>query len=78
MRTSFPSLPPSVFHNPPLSAFIENGTDPGDIEEVGEHSDTISTFRDRPEAESLLIVIDIAKAPVIREVGEKRQFIVVR
>lgn len=49
----------------------------GDIEEVGEHSDTISAFRDRPEAESLLIVIDPAKAPVIRELGKKRQFIVV-
>ncbi len=50
----------------------------GDIEEVDEHSDTISTFRDRPEAESLLIVIDTTKAPVIRELGEKGQFIVVR
>jgi hypothetical protein len=35
----------------------------GDIEEVDEHSDTISTFRDRSEPESLLIVIDTAKAP---------------
>jgi hypothetical protein len=50
----------------------------GDIEEVGEHSDTIAVFRDRPEAESLLIGVDTAKAPVIRELGEKRQFIVVR
>jgi hypothetical protein len=50
----------------------------GDIEEVDEHSDTILTFRDRPEAESLLIVIDTTKAPVIRELGKKGQFIVVR
>ena len=50
----------------------------GDIEEVDGHSDTISTFRDRPEAESLLIVIDTTKAPVIRELGKKGQFIVGR
>ena len=29
IRTSFPNMPLSVFHNPPSSAFIENGTDPG-------------------------------------------------
>ena len=50
----------------------------GGIEEVGEHSDTISTLRDRPEAESLLIVINTAKESEIKDVGEKGQFIVVR
>jgi hypothetical protein len=48
-----------------------------EMEEVDEHSDTISTFQDPPKADSLLIVIDATKAPVIRELGEKGQFIVV-
>lgn len=49
----------------------------GGIEEVPEYSDTISAFRDRPEAEPLLIVIDPARTDAIRELGERRQFIVV-
>jgi hypothetical protein len=50
----------------------------GDIEEVAAHSDTISAFRDRPEAESLLIAIDTAKASVIEELGKKGRFILGR
>lgn len=50
----------------------------GQIEEVGEHSDTISAFRDRPEAESLLIVIDTTKVSAITKLGQDRQFIIVR
>jgi uncharacterized protein len=50
----------------------------GKIEEVGEHSDTISTFRDRPEAESLLIAIDTGKESHIKDLARGGQFIVVR
>jgi hypothetical protein len=50
----------------------------GSIEEVGEHSDTISAFRDRPEADSLLIVIDTSKEAGIAKLGKDRKFIVVR
>jgi hypothetical protein len=50
----------------------------GEIEEVGEHSDIISTLRDRPEAESLLIVIDTDKISDIKALGTRGQFIVVR
>jgi len=49
----------------------------GSIEEVGAHSDTISAFRDRPETEDLLIVLDTAEAPRIRELGKTGQFILV-
>lgn len=48
------------------------------IDEVAEHSEMIAAFRDRPEAESLLIVIDPAKVPDIKELAKKGQFIVVR
>ena len=50
----------------------------GQIEEVGEHSDTISAFRDRPEAESLLIVIDTGKEDHIKALADGGQFIIVR
>jgi HD superfamily phosphohydrolase len=48
----------------------------GDIEEVGEYSNTISAFRDRPEAESLLIVVDTAKTAAIEKIGKNGQFII--
>jgi hypothetical protein len=49
----------------------------GHIEEVGEHSATISTLRDRPETEDLLIVLDTTEASRMRALGEKGQCIVV-
>jgi hypothetical protein len=33
-RTSFPSIPLPLFHNPPSSTFIENGADPENFGEV--------------------------------------------
>jgi HD superfamily phosphohydrolase len=50
----------------------------GDIEEIAAHSETISAFRDRPESEYLLIVLDETKDEVIQSLGKKSQFIVVR
>jgi len=48
----------------------------GHIEEVVQHSDTISALRDRPEAESLLIVIDPDKKEKIEKLVKENQFVV--
>jgi hypothetical protein len=50
----------------------------GDIEEVAAHSETISAFRDRPEAESLLIVINEKASDTIRDVGRNMHFLIDR
>lgn len=42
------------------------------------NSDTISALRDRPEAETLLIVIDTGKEDEIKKLGKKGEFIIVR
>ncbi|MBI4292029.1 MAG: HD domain-containing protein [Betaproteobacteria bacterium] len=47
----------------------------GNIEEVTGLSGTITAFRDRPEVESLLIVVDGSKAEQIRALGIDGQFI---
>jgi uncharacterized protein len=47
----------------------------GSIEEVAERSDTISAFRDRPEAESLLIVINDSLKSHIQNLATKGQFV---
>jgi hypothetical protein len=50
----------------------------GDIEEVAEHSDVISALRDRPEAESLLIIVDVTKKEMIEQLATRNQFVVSR
>jgi uncharacterized protein len=47
----------------------------GAIDEVSDHSETITAFRDRPEAESLLIVLDYAKLSRIQEAARMGQFL---
>lgn len=48
----------------------------GDIDEVAKHSDTITAFRDRPEGESLLVVIDHSKVDRVTELAEKAKCLV--
>jgi HD superfamily phosphohydrolase len=50
----------------------------GDVKEISEHSDTISTLRDRPEAETLLIIIDTTKRKRIESLATKNHFIISR
>jgi len=47
----------------------------GHINEVAEHSETISALRDRPEAESLLIIIDVTKKEDIERIAKDNQFV---
>jgi HD superfamily phosphohydrolase len=47
----------------------------GHIDEVPKHSETISAFRDRPEVEPFLVVLDPDKVDRIREVAHSGQFI---
>jgi uncharacterized protein len=48
------------------------------IEEIAEHSDTISAFQDRPEAESLLIIVDAMKQKKIERLAREHRFVVPR
>jgi hypothetical protein len=48
------------------------------IEEITEHSDTISAFQDRPEAESLLIIVDEKKKHGIESAAKEHHFVVAR
>ena len=50
----------------------------GDIREIAEHSVTISSLRDRPEAESILIVIDTKKEKAIESLAKKSDFIITK
>jgi hypothetical protein len=47
----------------------------GSVDEIATHSDTINAFRDRPEAESLLIVLNPQKTGDITRLGIGGQFI---
>jgi HD superfamily phosphohydrolase len=47
----------------------------GSIEEVAELSDTITAFRDRPEAESLLVIINDTATSPIKTVATQGQFV---
>jgi uncharacterized protein len=48
------------------------------VEEILRHSETISAFRDRPEAESFLVVLDQRKAGQIKSTAEAGQFLLLR
>ena len=48
------------------------------VEEILRHSETISAFRDRPEAESFLVVLDQSKAGQIKNTAEAGQFLLLR
>jgi uncharacterized protein len=48
------------------------------IEEITEHSDTISAFQDRPEAESLIIIIDSRKEKPIAKRAMEDEFVSAR
>jgi len=45
------------------------------VEEILRHSETISALRDRPEAESFLVVLDQGKAGQIKNTAEAGQFL---
>lgn len=47
----------------------------GRIDEVPKHSETISAFRDKPEAEPLLVVLASDKTDRIRRIAHEGQFI---
>jgi hypothetical protein len=51
--------------------FVDDGD--GGIEEVSQHSETITAFRDKPEAESFLIVLDQNKRSRIEETARDGQ-----
>jgi hypothetical protein len=50
----------------------------GDVDEIPRHSETISAFRDRPEAESFLIVLNQSRAEEIKKTAEGGQFLLLR
>jgi HD superfamily phosphohydrolase len=47
----------------------------GHIDEIPKHSETISVFRDRPEVEPFLVVLDSSKEGRIKKVAQSGQFI---
>ena len=69
---------PSTRIRPRPSITISIARWDGTIDDVTERSDTITAFRDRPEAEALLIVLDEGSAERIETLAKKGQFIAPR
>jgi hypothetical protein len=71
-RLSLVSAHDSGDHMGKQHVFVQD--EEGQIEEVTRHSE-ISAFRDRPEAESLLVMVNRKRVEKVREIAKKGQFV---